>query len=44
MVAAGDTELEAARLALAWVRAGDVLALPIHSSASRAALLDLLRQ
>jgi UDP-N-acetylmuramyl tripeptide synthase len=38
-----DTELGAARHALAWARPGDVLALPIHSSGSRTALVDLLR-
>jgi UDP-N-acetylmuramyl tripeptide synthase len=38
-----DTELAAARCALAWVRAGDVLALPVHSQTARAAVLELLR-
>lgn len=36
------SELEAARLALEWARPGDVLALPVHSSAARAAVLALL--
>ena len=36
------TELEAARLALAWALPGDVLALPIHSAAARAEVLALL--
>jgi len=38
-----DTELDAARCALAWARPGDVLALPVHSQAARAAVLELLR-
>jgi cyanophycin synthetase len=37
------SELEAARCALDWARTGDVLALPLHSSAARAAVLDLLQ-
>ncbi len=37
-----DSELDAARGALAWARAGDVLALPVHSQAARAAVLDIL--
>ncbi len=36
-------ELEAVRIALEWARPGDVLALPVHSSAARAAVLELLR-
>jgi cyanophycin synthetase len=36
------SELEAARCALAWGRPGDVLALPVHSPAARAAVLALL--
>ncbi|MDE2219762.1 MAG: Mur ligase [Gammaproteobacteria bacterium] len=37
-----NTELEAARCALDWARPGDVLALPVHSQAARAAVLGLL--
>jgi len=37
------SELEAVRWALAWARPGDVLALPVHGSAARAAVLDMLR-
>ena len=36
------TEVEAARCALEWARPGDVLALLVHSSAARAAVLALL--
>ena len=36
------SELEAARCALEWARPGDVLALPVHSTAARAAVLALL--
>jgi UDP-N-acetylmuramyl tripeptide synthase len=38
-----DSELAAARHALAWARPGDVLALPVHSAAARDALLALLQ-
>jgi cyanophycin synthetase len=38
------SELEAARCALAWARPGDVLALPVHSPAARAAVLALLER
>jgi UDP-N-acetylmuramyl tripeptide synthase len=37
------TELDAARCALEWARPGDVLVLPVHSAAARAAVLALLR-
>jgi len=37
------SELEAARCALEWARPGDVLALPVHSPAARAAVLKLLQ-
>jgi cyanophycin synthetase len=37
------SELEAARLALDWSQAGDVLALPVHSSAARAGVAAMLR-
>ncbi len=33
------SELEAVRYALGWARAGDVLALPVHGAAARAAVL-----
>jgi UDP-N-acetylmuramyl tripeptide synthase len=36
------SELEAVRCALEWARPGDVLALPVHSMAARAAVLALL--
>lgn len=36
------TEVEAARYALEWARPGDVLALPLHSPAARAAVLASL--
>ena len=34
-----NNEVEAARYALQWARAGDVLALPLHSSSARAAVI-----
>ena len=37
-----SSELEAVEYALAWARRGDVLALPVHSAAARAAVLELL--
>jgi UDP-N-acetylmuramyl tripeptide synthase len=36
------SELDAARAALAWAKPGDVLALPVHSAAARAAVVELL--
>jgi UDP-N-acetylmuramyl tripeptide synthase len=36
------SEFEAVRLALGWARPGDVLVLPVHSAAARAATLALL--
>jgi UDP-N-acetylmuramyl tripeptide synthase len=36
------SELEAVRCALEWSQPGDVLALPVHSAAARAAVLELL--
>jgi len=36
------SELEAVHCALEWARPGDVLALPVHSAAARAAVLELL--
>jgi len=37
-----DSEVEAARHALDWARPGDVLALPVHSSSARAAVIAML--
>ena len=36
------SELEAVQAALAWAQPGDVLALPVHSAAARAAVVELL--
>jgi UDP-N-acetylmuramyl tripeptide synthase len=36
------SELDAVQYALAWARPGDVLALPIHASSARAAVLKML--
>jgi cyanophycin synthetase len=36
------SELEAARCALEWARPGDVLAMPVHSAAARAQVLQML--
>jgi cyanophycin synthetase len=36
------SELEAARCALEWARPGDVLAMPVHSPAARAQVLQML--
>jgi UDP-N-acetylmuramyl tripeptide synthase len=36
------SEVEAARCALDWARPGDVLALPVHSSKARAAVVEML--
>jgi UDP-N-acetylmuramyl tripeptide synthase len=41
-LATAPSELEGARAALAWARAGDVLALPVHSATARAAVVALL--
>jgi UDP-N-acetylmuramyl tripeptide synthase len=38
-----DNELDAARYALDWSKAGDVLALPVHSPAARAAVVAMLQ-
>jgi UDP-N-acetylmuramyl tripeptide synthase len=38
-----STELDAVRCALGWGRPGDVLALPVHGLAARAAVLELLQ-
>jgi UDP-N-acetylmuramyl tripeptide synthase len=39
-----STELDAVRCALEWGRPGDVLALPVHGLAARAAVLELLQK
>jgi cyanophycin synthetase len=39
-----DSELEAVRCALNWARPGDVLALPVHSAAARAAVIAMLEE
>lgn len=39
---ARNSEVEAAEAALAWARAGDVLALPVHSIAARARVVAML--
>jgi cyanophycin synthetase len=38
-----DNELDAARYALDWARPGDVLALPLHSTNARAAVVSMLQ-
>ena len=38
-----SSEVEAVRYALEWARPGDVLALPVHSVAARAAVLAMLK-
>jgi UDP-N-acetylmuramyl tripeptide synthase len=38
-----NTEIDAVRCALEWARPGDVLALPVHSAAARAAVLQMLQ-
>jgi UDP-N-acetylmuramyl tripeptide synthase len=40
---ASNSEVEAAKAALAWARAGDVLALPVHSTAARATVVAMLQ-
>ncbi len=39
-----DSEVQAARHALEWARPGDVLALPVHSTNARAALVAMLEK
>jgi UDP-N-acetylmuramyl tripeptide synthase len=39
-----STEIDAVRAALEWGRPGDVLALPVHGLAARAAVLELLQK
>jgi cyanophycin synthetase len=39
-----NSEVEAARYALDWARPGDVLALPVHSSSARAAVVAMLEK
>jgi type IV secretory pathway VirB2 component (pilin) len=38
-----STEVEAARCALDWARAGDVVVLLVHSLAARAAVIEMLQ-
>jgi cyanophycin synthetase len=38
-----NSEVEAVRYALEWARPGDVLALPVHSVAARAAVVAMLK-
>ncbi|HEY2682991.1 MAG TPA: Mur ligase family protein [Steroidobacteraceae bacterium] len=42
LIAAADNEIDAARRVLAWAKAGDVLALPVHSLEARNAVIELL--
>ncbi len=37
-----NSELEAAHLAFAWARPGDLLALPVHSLSARAAVIAII--
>jgi hypothetical protein len=39
-----ETELEAARYALHWARPGDVLALPLHATPARDAVVAMLEK
>jgi UDP-N-acetylmuramyl tripeptide synthase len=39
-----NSEVDAARRALAWARPGDVLALPVHSPSARAAVVAMLER
>jgi UDP-N-acetylmuramyl tripeptide synthase len=39
-----DSEMEAVRCALDWARPGDLLALPVHSAAARAAVVAMLKE
>jgi cyanophycin synthetase len=41
-IAQADSEIDAARRALAWAATGDVLALPVHSLKARNAVIELL--
>ncbi len=41
-LASANSEVEAARMALDWARAGDVLILPIHGVGARATIVELL--
>ena len=41
-LAVAMSEVEAARRALEWARPGDVLALPVHASKARAAVVEML--
>jgi cyanophycin synthetase len=42
-LALADSEVEAVRLALEWARPGDLLALPVHSTTARAAVVSMLK-
>jgi hypothetical protein len=37
-----NSELEAAHLAFAWARPGDLLALPVHSLSARTAVIAVI--
>ena len=39
-----NSEVDAARIALGWARPGDVLALPLHSPAARAAVVKMIEK
>ena len=39
-----NSEVEAARYALEWARPGDVLALPVHSTQARTAVIEMLEK
>jgi UDP-N-acetylmuramyl tripeptide synthase len=43
-LALAGSEVESARLALDWARPGDLLALPVHSTAARAAVVSMLKR
>jgi UDP-N-acetylmuramyl tripeptide synthase len=43
-LAFAGSEVEAARRALEWAQPGDVLALPVHSTSARAAVIDMVSQ
>jgi hypothetical protein len=38
------SEVDAVRCALDWARPGDLLALPVHSAAARAAVVAMLEE
>lgn len=43
-IALRNSEVEAARCALDWARPGDVLALPVHSSNARSAVVQMIEE